>query len=63
LYQQYPANARPAIPATLQPITITKEKKKAFKTTEQLHVVLISFEFLFLQCKVKIPLLIKKIQK
>lgn len=24
LYQQYPAKARPAIPATLQPITITR---------------------------------------
>jgi len=26
LYQQYPANANPAIPATLQPITITGEE-------------------------------------
>ena len=25
MYQQYPANANPAIPATLQPITITGE--------------------------------------
>lgn len=42
LYQQYPANANPAIPATLQPITITKEKKKMMCLKPQLHAIQLS---------------------
>ena len=37
LYQQYPANASPAIPATLQPITITKRRTfEEFKTLSEI---------------------------
>lgn len=37
LYQQYPANASPAIPATLHPITIPKEKSCNIESDNDNH--------------------------